>query len=224
MVAYQGEATAGKLHPDLMAAAGVEPDANQGGVGVRQASVFQAGIFDPLALFFDGEDLVFAAVFEEKILPVTGLRGGAVKQGHVFLDHGSLLDGLGQLGGGLLCAGVDHDAADVFVQPVDGENVAAEGFLQGGGEFGFSVQPCGLDADDEVFVGIENVHGNLREAIRSTRRGDPCGRPVKFGTNFTFPEWKAQQYIWIPFCNAKWTGDRKGRPYARAYYFIQYTT
>ena len=32
-------------------------------------------------------------------------------------------------------AGVEHDAAHIFVQPVDGEHLAAEGFLQGFGNF-----------------------------------------------------------------------------------------
>ena len=53
-------------------------------------------------------------------------RGRAVNQRHIFLDHGPFLNGPGQSGGSGLGAGVDHDAANIFVQPVQGENFPAQ--------------------------------------------------------------------------------------------------
>ena len=61
MIAHQGKATAGKLHTDLMAAAGVQPDAYQ---VIAVANKLQACFFHTLALLFYYKNLIFAAVFE----------------------------------------------------------------------------------------------------------------------------------------------------------------
>ena len=63
-VTHQGEASAGKLYPDLMAAAGVESNANQGGFSRGQPLKFQPGFFYTPALFLHHEHLVFGAVFK----------------------------------------------------------------------------------------------------------------------------------------------------------------
>ena len=60
-------------------------------------------------------------------------------QGHIFLDHGSLLNGFAQGRGSLLCPGEDHHAAHVFVQPVDGETFAAQLLHQRCRDFMFRV-------------------------------------------------------------------------------------
>ena len=65
VVAYQGVAPGGKLDPDLVAATGVEQDANQGNLPRPQAGEFQPGGFDPLALPPDDEHLVFPAVLPQ---------------------------------------------------------------------------------------------------------------------------------------------------------------
>ena len=64
-VTYQGEATAGKLHPDLVGTAGMEPNPDQGGFPGRQPGKFQSGSLytGPLTLYH--KNLVLSAVFEE---------------------------------------------------------------------------------------------------------------------------------------------------------------
>ena len=65
MVANQREPPAGKLYPDLMAAAGVEPDADQTGFPLGQAAKFQPGLFNAAPLTFYHENLVFLAVLPQ---------------------------------------------------------------------------------------------------------------------------------------------------------------
>ena len=155
VVAHQGEAPAGELDPDLVAAAGMEPDADQTGFSGRQTGKFQPGVFHALAFFFHGEDLVFPAVLEEEILPVAAFRRCAVDHGHIFLDHSAFLDGLTQGRGGLFGTGVDHDAAHVQVQPVNGEYFAPQGFLQRSRNAHFGIQPHGLDDHGNIPVRIQ---------------------------------------------------------------------
>ena len=75
MVAHQGESAAGKLHPDLMGSAGVEPHMDQAGFAGGQAMELQTGVFDAFSLLFDGENFVLSAVLEEEILPIAIFRG-----------------------------------------------------------------------------------------------------------------------------------------------------
>ena len=63
-VTDQRKSTAGKLHPDLMASAGVEPHPHQGCLAAPKPCEFQPGFFDTLALLFYHEYLILAAVFE----------------------------------------------------------------------------------------------------------------------------------------------------------------
>ena len=133
-----------------MTAAGVEPDVDQAGIAVGAPLEFQTGIFHALALFFDGEDLVLAAVLEEEILPVAAFRGRAVDHGHIFLHHRAFLYRLAEGGGGLLGAGVDHNTAHVQIQPVDGEDLA----FQCGGDFVLRVHAHRLDDHIQVTVSI----------------------------------------------------------------------
>ena len=129
MVTHQREATAGELDPDLMAAAGVQPDGNEGSITLGETPKFQPCGFDTGSLLFYNKNLVFTTVFEEKILPIAGLRGCAVDKGHVFFDHSAVLDGFAQSGGSGFCAGVDHDAANIFVQPVQRKDLSTEVFF-----------------------------------------------------------------------------------------------
>ena len=80
-------------------------------------------------------------------------------QGHVFLHHGSLLNGPAQPGGGLTGSGVDHAAAHMLVQPVDGENRPAQSGGDLPGQLLFRVQPHGLEADGDLPVGVKKFHG-----------------------------------------------------------------
>ena len=45
VVAHKRKAPAGKLHTDLVASAGVEPDADEGGIPLCESAVFQPGFF-----------------------------------------------------------------------------------------------------------------------------------------------------------------------------------
>ena len=159
MIAHQGEPPGGKLDPDLVAAARAEPDAHEAFLPFGQTAKFQPGLFYTAPLTFYHEDLVLLAVLPQKVLPVAAFGRGAVDHGHVFLDHGAFLYGFGEGSGGLLGAGIDHHTAHVFIQPVNGEDVAAKAFLQSGRNFRFGIQAHRLDADDDLLVGIKNFHG-----------------------------------------------------------------
>ncbi len=69
---------------------------------------------------------LFSAVFPQKVFPVPD-SGKPMNHGYVFLYHSAVLHCLGQGGGSLFCAGVNHDAAH-FVKPVDGENLPRPAF------------------------------------------------------------------------------------------------
>ena len=159
VVSGQRKAPGSELDPDLVAAAGMEPDADQAFIPGGEPPEFQPGFFHAAPLPVHDKDLVAPAVLPQKVFPVAGFRRSAVDQGHILLHHGALLHSLGQLSGSLFGPGVDHEAADIFVQTVDGEDLAAEAFLQGGGEFVLGIQAHRLDADKKLLVGIENVHG-----------------------------------------------------------------
>lgn len=71
MIAHQREAPAGELNPNLVAAAGVEPDADKTGFSLCQPHIFQPGLFYAAALALYHKDLVLPAVLPEQIRPVT---------------------------------------------------------------------------------------------------------------------------------------------------------
>ena len=154
MVTNKRETSGRKLDPDLVAAARVEPDADQAGFSGSQPGKFQPGLFHAAPLTFYHEDLVLLAVLPQKVLPDAAFGRGAVDHGHVFLDHGAFLYGSGEGSGGLFGAGIDHHTAHVFIQPMNGEDVAAKVFLQSGRNFRFGIQAHRLDADDDLLVGI----------------------------------------------------------------------
>ena len=158
VVAHQGIAAGRKLDPDLVAAAGVEPDADEACLACAQPHKFQPGFFHAAPLPFHNEDLILLRVLPQKVRPVALFRGRAVDHGNVLFDHGALLNRLGQRCGGLFCPGIDHDAAYVFVQPVDGEGFTAQLFLQRGGNIVFGVKSHGFDADRNAAVRIKNFH------------------------------------------------------------------
>ena len=64
MIAYKGEASARKLHPNLVAAPRVQTDGNQRTLTLPQAAKFQPRGFYAGALFFYHKDLVFPAVLK----------------------------------------------------------------------------------------------------------------------------------------------------------------
>ena len=129
MIAHQGEAPAGKLHPDLMASAGMQADMHQGIFSRFLAGKFQPCLFDTAALPVHYKDLVAAAVLEKKVCPIAFFRGLTMDQRHIFLDHFSVLDQTGKFCGSLLCPGINHDTAYIHIQPMDREDLAAQRFL-----------------------------------------------------------------------------------------------
>ena len=98
-----------------MTAAGMQPDADQGGFAFGKPLKFQPGLFDTPALFFNHKDLVLGAVLEEKVRPVAIFWRGPVDQGDVFLHHGAFLNSFAQGCGRLLGAGKDHHAAHILI-------------------------------------------------------------------------------------------------------------
>jgi len=140
VISHQGEAAAGELHPNLVAAACMEADADKAGLAFGQPFVFQPGLLYAASLPFYHKNLVLFAVLPQKILPVAAFRGCSMDHSHVFLYHGPLLDGFGKGSGRLLGAGIDHDAAHIQIQPVDGIDLTAKLLLQCFGDTGFRVQ------------------------------------------------------------------------------------
>ena len=63
-VTHQGISPAGKLHPDLMAAACVQADPHKTGLSLGKPGKFQPGSFYACALPLYYIDLVLSAVFE----------------------------------------------------------------------------------------------------------------------------------------------------------------
>ena len=150
MIPHQGEATAGELNPDLMAPAGVQADMDQGLFSLSQPPEFQSGFFDPFSLPFYHENLVFGAVLPQQIRPVAGFRRRTVNHGHIFFHHGSLLNRFAQCGGCGLRPGVDHDTPHIFIQPVNGKDLAP----QCRRHIMLRIHPNGLDANNDILVGI----------------------------------------------------------------------
>lgn len=128
MVTNQGKAPAGELDSNLMAAAGMETDADKAFFSCSQTNKFQSGFFDPTTLALHHKDFVFLTIFPQQVLPVTFFRWRTVDHGHIFLYHGAFLNCFGELGGSLLCAGKDHNTAYILIQPVDGKYFAAKLF------------------------------------------------------------------------------------------------
>ena len=154
MVTNQWETTGRELNADLMTSAGVQPHMNQAFLAVRQTVELQTGVFDTLALLFNGENLVFSTVFEEKIFPVSRFGGSAMDQGYILLHHGTFLNSPGKLRRCLFSFGEDHDAAYIFVQSMDGVDLAADGSRN----FMFGIYAHRLDDDDEMLVRIKCFH------------------------------------------------------------------
>ena len=59
--------------------------------------------------------------------------------GHIFLYQPALLDQPGEFGGSGPGAGVEHHAAHVLIQPVQGENIPAQLLPQSLGHIRFRV-------------------------------------------------------------------------------------
>ena len=165
MIAHQREPPAGKLHPNLMAAPGMQADAHKTHFSGTQTLKFQMCVLHTLAFGFDHKNLVLTAVLEEKIRPVAPFRGCTVNHGNIFLDETSVLHGLAQSGSGGLGAGIDHHTTHVFVQTVDREDLSAQLFFQRSGEFHLRIQPYRLDAGHKTAVSIQNFHRQPPESL-----------------------------------------------------------
>ena len=122
VVAHKRKAPAGKLHTDLVASAGVEPDADEGGVVAGQTGKSKARGFYTGTLPLDHKDLILPAILKQKIFPISHFRRLPMDLRHVFLDHFSLLDQLGELSSGSFCPGKDHHTAHLTVKPVKRKN------------------------------------------------------------------------------------------------------
>ena len=93
MVAHQRIAPAGKLHPDLMAAPGVQADADQTGFSGSQTPIFKPCFLNTAPLAFYHKNLVLSGILPQKILPGAIFWGCAVDHGHIFFDHCPILNG-----------------------------------------------------------------------------------------------------------------------------------
>ena len=130
VITNQREAPAGKLHPDLVTAPGVKPDADKTvSVHNSKADKFQSCFFYALSLPFYCENLVLFGILPKKVCPVTVFGHVAMNHGNVFFYHSSFLYRFGQGGSSLLISCVDHNAAYVFVQPVDRIDLTAQLFF-----------------------------------------------------------------------------------------------
>ena len=147
----------GKLHPDLVGPPGVEGDVRKAegtvfGLGLGGDAVFQNGLPHPLAGLFYREDPALAAVLEE-IVPQKAFGGegfvrAACKDSPVLFEErgrggfslGPAVEhGIGFLTLGDLTAegrsgswrfGIDHQAADAHIQPMDDAHVGVGGCPQ----------------------------------------------------------------------------------------------
>ena len=115
MVAHQRESPAGKLDPDLVTSAGMEPHADQTGFACGKPLEFQPCLFYATPLTLHHKDFVLFAVLPKQVFPVAAFRRGAVDHSHIFLHHGAFLHCFGQGCGGLLCPGVYHHTAHIFI-------------------------------------------------------------------------------------------------------------
>ena len=78
MIAHQREPAGGKLHPDLVASAGIEPHTHQRLLSCLEGMEGQAGFFDAFSLSLYYKNLVFAAILPQKVGPIAIFRRRAV--------------------------------------------------------------------------------------------------------------------------------------------------
>ena len=64
MIAHQRETAAGKLHPNLVAAAGVQANVYQRLFAATQTVELQSCVFNTFAFFLNGKNLVLFAILE----------------------------------------------------------------------------------------------------------------------------------------------------------------
>ena len=177
-IPQQGHPPGGKLHPDLVGAAGIQRDPHQRGLAVApQSAIGQASLTNALPGTLDGEHLALVAVFEQKIghFPFF-FCGNTRNQSKIFLFQTFFLHRPGQAGGGLGMAGKDHQPRRATVQPVDGEDFSPAPFGKDGqqafGAFALGQQAGGLQADDDIVVHMDDWNHNA-----SVRDGKPVPYP-----------------------------------------------
>ena len=150
MVTHQRISPAGKLDTDLVAAARMQPHPDQGPLPCGQAGEFQPGRLHACTLLIDHEYLILPTVLKQQILPIAGFRWCTVDHSHVLLDHAPLLDLPGKARSSLLGAGIDHDAAYIFIQPVQGIDLVPQQCRH----FMFRVNPHRFDTDHDLRIRI----------------------------------------------------------------------
>ena len=167
-VAEQRQTARGELHADLVRAPGVQPDAHEREcVRAPELLIGQARLAHALAHAADDIALVALCVTEEEIRQrVRGRLRVPGQDGEVLLFHLPLGDKAGELSRDGRAARVDHHAADLAVEPVDGEDLLAlpERAVVLAQQLRHAARRAvvlrenarGLDADDEVRVVIEN--------------------------------------------------------------------
>ena len=126
-VAEQRQTARGELHADLVRAPGVQPDAHEREcVRAPELLIGQARLAHALAHAADDIALVALCVTEEEIRQrVRGQLRVPGQDGEVLLFHLPLGDKAGELSRDGRAARVDHHAADLAVEPVDGEDLLA---------------------------------------------------------------------------------------------------
>ena len=124
-VAHQGEVPGGELAADLVGAARHQLDADLAEFfGPGQKLVVQDGFLDILARLRDHIGLALGLVPGQEVHQgASGVVGGAVEDGGVFLMEDPVPDLLAQVRGSPFGPGQDHQAGDHPVQPVDGADI-----------------------------------------------------------------------------------------------------
>lgn len=158
MIAHQGKSPTCELNSDLMAPTCMQAHMDEGGFSLGQPLEFKSGLFYSFSLPFHHKNLIFPAVFPQKIRPIATFGWRTVNHGHVFLDHGSLLHRPTQGGSRLLRAGIDHDTAHVFIQTMDRKHLPAQFFPQCRRHFLLRVKTNRLDADYYSPIGKKYLH------------------------------------------------------------------
>ena len=157
-ITEEREAAGGELDADLVGAARLEADEEEGEAVVGgEEAVGKGGLLRAAAHTADNEALVAGPVVEEEVAADGGfLQRVAADDAEVFLLEGPALNGGGE-GRGCCCgAGEDDEAAYAPVQAVDWEDLAAALGAEEGGESTVGTiladEAGGLEADEKGFV------------------------------------------------------------------------
>lgn len=143
VVAHQRIPSGGKLYPDLVAPPRMQANADETAPPAERRVNSSRAFLTPDRSRFTTYTLFFRLSFHRRSSQSPD-SGKPMNHGYVFLYHSAVLHCLGQGGGSLFCAGVNHDAAHIFVKPVDGENLPAQRFFSSAGTCASESSPTGL--------------------------------------------------------------------------------